>query len=186
MALAPSGRRRPHAIARQGPHIGAEPGARHAAPPPRAFRYTQQNEGRIGRRRTAFGSRGRGEARAAQAALRKGGRAAGRALGGGARGQGGEGGTNPKGGAKGESGIITKFLPPPPPPCLISYANVQNYNGPYGRGLRATRTTADTHERRPRVLTLANVTTNPCLMWPHYILYVIKLRTQILWSLRPL
>ena len=26
---------------------------------------------------------------------------------------------------------------------------------------------------------LANVTTNPCLMWPHYISYVIKLRTQL-------
>ena len=28
------------------------------------------------------------------------------------------------------------------------------------------------------MLKLATVTTNPCLMWPHYISYVIKLRTQ--------
>ena len=28
------------------------------------------------------------------------------------------------------------------------------------------------------MLKLANVTTHPCLMWPHYILYVIKLRTN--------
>ena len=34
------------------------------------------------------------------------------------------------------------------------------------------------------VLKLANVTTNPCLMWPHYISYVIKLHTQLLRSLR--
>ena len=34
------------------------------------------------------------------------------------------------------------------------------------------------------VLKLANVMTNPCLMWPHYISYVIKLRTQLLQSLR--
>ena len=73
-----------------------------------------------------------------------------------------------------------------------------------GRGLRATHTTADTHVRRPHVLKLEiqdlwdasdtkknslctsrgphvlrmeNVTTNPCLMWPHYISYVIKLHT---------
>ena len=38
--------------------------------------------------------------------------------------------------------------------------------------------------RGPRVLKLANVTTNPCLMWPHYISYVIKLRTKSLRSLR--
>ena len=38
--------------------------------------------------------------------------------------------------------------------------------------------------RGPHVLKLANVTTNPCLMWPHYISYVIKLRTQFLRSLR--
>ena len=41
------------------------------------------------------------------------------------------------------------------------------------------------------VLKLANVTTNPCLMWPYthththtYISYVIKLRTKLLRSLR--
>ena len=34
------------------------------------------------------------------------------------------------------------------------------------------------------VLKLANVTTNPCLMWPHDISYIIKLRTQVLRSLR--
>ena len=34
------------------------------------------------------------------------------------------------------------------------------------------------------VLKLANVTTNPCLMWPHYISYIIKLRTKLLRSLR--
>ena len=34
------------------------------------------------------------------------------------------------------------------------------------------------------VLKLAKVTTNPCLMWPHYILYVIELRTKLLRSLR--
>ena len=38
--------------------------------------------------------------------------------------------------------------------------------------------------RGPHVLKLANVTTHPCLMWPHYILYVIKLRTKLLQSLR--
>ena len=31
---------------------------------------------------------------------------------------------------------------------------------------------------------MANVTTNPRLMWPHYISYVIKLHTQLLQSLR--
>ena len=36
----------------------------------------------------------------------------------------------------------------------------------------------------PHVLKLANVTTYPCLMWPHYILYVIKLGTKLLRSLR--
>ena len=35
----------------------------------------------------------------------------------------------------------------------------------------------------PHVLKLANVTTNPCLMWPHYISYIIKLRTKLLRSL---
>ena len=34
------------------------------------------------------------------------------------------------------------------------------------------------------MLKLANVTTNPCLIWPHYILYVIKLRAKLLRSLR--
>ena len=29
--------------------------------------------------------------------------------------------------------------------------------------------------RGPHVLKLANVMTNPCLMWPHYISYVLKL-----------
>ena len=38
--------------------------------------------------------------------------------------------------------------------------------------------------RGPHVLKLANVTTNPCLMWPHYISYVLKLRAKKLWSLR--
>ena len=38
--------------------------------------------------------------------------------------------------------------------------------------------------RGPHVLKLANVTTNPCLMWPHYISYVIKLCTKLLRSLR--
>ena len=38
--------------------------------------------------------------------------------------------------------------------------------------------------RGPHVLKLENGTTNPCLMWPHYILYVIKLRTKLLQSLR--
>ena len=38
--------------------------------------------------------------------------------------------------------------------------------------------------REPDVLKLANVTTKPFLIWPHYILYVIKLRTQLLRSLR--
>ena len=38
--------------------------------------------------------------------------------------------------------------------------------------------------RGPHVLKLANVTTNPCLMWPHYISYIIKLLTKLLWSLR--
>ena len=38
--------------------------------------------------------------------------------------------------------------------------------------------------RGPHVLKSANVMTNPCLMWPHYILYVIKLHTQLLRSLR--
>ena len=37
--------------------------------------------------------------------------------------------------------------------------------------------------RGPHVLKLANVTTNPCLMWPHYISYIIILRTQLLRSL---
>ena len=37
--------------------------------------------------------------------------------------------------------------------------------------------------RGPHVLKLANVTANPCLMWPHYISYTIKLRTQLLRSL---
>ena len=37
--------------------------------------------------------------------------------------------------------------------------------------------------RGPHVLKLANVTTIPCLMWPHYISYVIKLRTKLLRSL---
>ena len=36
----------------------------------------------------------------------------------------------------------------------------------------------------PHVLKLANVTTNPCLMWLHYISYIIKLCTQLLRSLR--
>ena len=36
----------------------------------------------------------------------------------------------------------------------------------------------------PHVLKLARLTTNSCLMWPHYISYVIKLRTQVLRSLR--
>ena len=40
--------------------------------------------------------------------------------------------------------------------------------------------------RGPHVLKLPNVTTNPCLMWPHYISYIIKLRTQLLRPLRPL
>ena len=40
--------------------------------------------------------------------------------------------------------------------------------------------------RGPHVLKLANVTTNPCLMWPHYISYVIKLCTKLLRSLHPL
>ena len=38
--------------------------------------------------------------------------------------------------------------------------------------------------RGPHVRKLANVTTNPCLMWPHYISYVIQLRAQLLRSLR--
>ena len=38
--------------------------------------------------------------------------------------------------------------------------------------------------RGPHVLKLANVTTNPCLMWPQYILHFIKLRTQLLQSQR--
>ena len=38
--------------------------------------------------------------------------------------------------------------------------------------------------RGPHVLKLANVTTNPCLMWPHYISYIIKLCTKLLRSLR--
>ena len=38
--------------------------------------------------------------------------------------------------------------------------------------------------RGPHALKLANVTTNPCLMWPYYISYVIKSRTQLLRSLR--
>ena len=78
-------------------------------------------------------------------------------------------------------------------------------------GLRTTHTTAETHTRAqatcaeignsgprgctglkknswctsrgPHVLKLANVMTNPCLMRPHYISYVIKLRTQSLRSL---
>ena len=33
--------------------------------------------------------------------------------------------------------------------------------------------------RGPHALKLANVTTNPCPMWPHYISYAIKLRTQL-------
>ena len=33
-------------------------------------------------------------------------------------------------------------------------------------------------------MSLANVTTDPCLMWPHYIPYLIKLRTKLLRSLR--
>ena len=37
--------------------------------------------------------------------------------------------------------------------------------------------------RGPHVLKLANVTTNPCLMWLHYISYIIKLRTKLLRSL---
>ena len=37
--------------------------------------------------------------------------------------------------------------------------------------------------REPHVPKLANVTRNPCLMWPHYILYVIELHTQLLRSL---
>ena len=36
----------------------------------------------------------------------------------------------------------------------------------------------------PHVLRLANVTTNPCLMWLQYISYIIKLRTKLLRSLR--
>ena len=38
--------------------------------------------------------------------------------------------------------------------------------------------------RGSHVLKLANVMTNPCLMWPHYISYIIELRTQLLRSLR--
>ena len=38
--------------------------------------------------------------------------------------------------------------------------------------------------RGPHVLKLANVTTNPCLMWPHYLSYVMKIHTQLLRSLR--
>ena len=34
------------------------------------------------------------------------------------------------------------------------------------------------------VLKLVNVMTNPCLMWPHYISYIIKLCTKLLRSLR--
>ena len=38
--------------------------------------------------------------------------------------------------------------------------------------------------RGPHVLKLANVTTNPCLVWPHYVSYLIKLRTQLIRSIR--
>ena len=38
--------------------------------------------------------------------------------------------------------------------------------------------------RGAHVLKLANVTTNPCLMWPHYISCITKLRTKLLRSLR--
>ena len=34
------------------------------------------------------------------------------------------------------------------------------------------------------MLKLANVTTNPCLMRPHYISYIIKVHTKLLRSLR--
>ena len=36
------------------------------------------------------------------------------------------------------------------------------------------------HQQGPHVLKLANMTTNPYIMWPDYILCVIKLRTRIL------
>ena len=95
-----------------------------------------------------------------------------------------------------------QVLPPPPP-----YANVHNYYGPYAycsldKGVAHTRTQATCAEmgnsgpmgcirlkktnswctsRGPHVLKLANATTNP---WPHYISCEIKLRTQLLRSLR--
>ena len=91
-----------------------------------------------------------------------------------------------------------------PPPPRISYANVHNYYGPYAycsldKGVACAQhiqllthtvqaTCAESGISRPMacvtftktfyVLKLANVTTNPCLMWPLYILYVIKLRTK--------
>ena len=38
--------------------------------------------------------------------------------------------------------------------------------------------------RGPHVLKLANAKTNPCVLWSHYISYVIKLRSKLLRSLR--
>ena len=37
--------------------------------------------------------------------------------------------------------------------------------------------------RGPHVLKLANVTTKPCPMWPHYISYATKLRAKLFRSL---
>ena len=75
--------------------------------------------------------------------------------------EGGQGGLEPGGGIKrgGEGGLAGTPLLPGGVPAWCS-------------------------SRGPHVRKLAIMMTNPCLMWPHYISYELKLRTQLLRSLR--
>ena len=73
--------------------------------------------------------------------------------------------------------------PPPPPLYKLRQCNtiapVPTPTVPWTRAWLARNTYNCRH-----TLKSANVTTNPCLMRPHYISYVIELRTQLLRSLR--
>ena len=72
--------------------------------------------------------------------------------------------------------------PATPPPCRHTRAQAtcagSGNSGPTGCIKLETKNIPGVSAGGPHVLKLANVTTNPCLVWPHYILYVMKLCTK--------